>query len=507
MLLLACCAAPALGRAAEQPGMEIPIRVSPDGKPRQPRKIVIPDGPVLPEPLEQARWRQDRSGAALAPMQESSLVLDNPSQRGLSGDVWARSGSLHMAGIGVGGDIEQNLFGDGTDEDSGQPRGLVLSRALGGDSNPQALSVTGTYLKNEAQVDALGQIEGSSSDATNLALDSHLMGGRLQLRGQYAFTRYDPDGPLLNSDAQTGTAHALMARLNAVEVPLGGKDLSWSVGTRQREVGEEFYSEANPYLPRDQRLQSVFSELRWGGLSAIGEMAHTEDNLDGDPTRQRTVNDSVSAQLHYRPTQAQDGDASHLFDQPDLQLNYREGKAKNTAGDPLNSYQEVGISAAFSPGKARWALGYSVGRSEDETGWGSDTQTQTRSVDVSLPIGPWLTFQPSFQDREQVYVDTNVAETHLDLGARLKLNISDKWTGALGYRLSTHGASDGSVDASSDEMTARIEHQFLAPRANRPGVRLHLQGTYQRYQNDLDPAGNYDQRDAEIGVQLNWPLD
>ncbi len=506
LLLLGGVTSPLIVRAADD-GLSIPIRVSPEGKPLQPHAIVIPDGPVLPKPLAAERWRQDRSGVASAPMQDASLVLDSPRQRGLSNEVWARPGELRMAGIGVGGDVEQNLFGDGSSAQSdGQPRGMVLSRSLSGAHSPEALSVTGTYVKTEASVDALGQIEGSSGDATNLALDSQLLGGRLQLRGQYAFSRYDADGPQLNSESQDGNASAFLARLNALDVPLAGEDLRWALGARHREVGAAFHSPANPNLTTDQRLNSVFSELSWGGLSAAGELALTENNLDNDPTRLRTRGQSVSARLRYQPPQTQD-DGAHLFDRPDVELNYRQAGSQDAVGNPLNSYEEVGVSAAFSPGDARWSLGYSVARNEDQTGWGSDTLTQTRSLAVSLPLGPYLTFSPSFQDRQQQYVQTSVAETQLNLGARLALHVSRKWSGALGYRYSAHGASDGSVDARSSEISARIEHQFQSPRSDRPGIKLHLQGTYQKYENELEPAGNYDQRDAEVGVQFDWPLD
>jgi hypothetical protein len=465
--------------------------------------------------LVEARHRNATLRYGHYALQPTSLLIYDFDRRGLSGGLGAPSLRTRLDAFVVkGSPVIGARGGFGLEDPDDRVAGLVLqSRPLEGKLG--AIDLSGVLVDGSAPV-AGTELSGVSGDpvesdgrAWSARLDGQLADRRLEIFGEYARGRFDPDG---SGATRAETDDARWVGLNLAPFP----ELAWrgqpvvlELRVEESAIGTWFRSPANPSAPQDRHIQSALLHVARAGLDLQGSLAREEDNVDGVDELPRMRSDLFWVDASYTPL-GWSGDAAprlvRWIGQPTLRGYYsREDLAASRIPAVLDAQAVTqGVNSllpdqvvqtgyaglAFSKQSVSWQVGERV----IDTDSASDSFPSTRIYQTELAgsaffasrftLGPYLSYdETSSEDLPRTRAlllggQVGAALLPETLGLRFDGSYSRTWSSrgtgfADGHTITTSGALDWTALA-------------VAPR--RPGLLLSLLGTWQEQQLDALPG-------------------
>ncbi len=468
--------------------------------------------------------RSDNVSAVLghhAPVAESLLIQDFH-RRGVS--VTARSDGERVVGSGFAYRTEPVngfRFGAGVGNHEHRVAGSLLSVSPLS-SNPDALTVTATYVNGEGEDHSGLGIAGNDiepeGDGYAIAIESRLLDRRLQLRAEHAETRYDFDGPLggferTDDDAQSflGLFHIWQGR------EVGGRQANWNIGYERKKIGLFFRSLANPSLPFDRDLDRLFSVLQVGGFSLQLQLARETDNVAGDDTLPTLTNELASFSLSWTPFPDVDeagNVATPWYGLPTLSFvaQYSDqlhddlppALAGSGADRQVATYQG-GVS--FQYDSFYWGVNHAYSVERDFGFFFADNRHRLTDLFAQWQLADRFSLGAQLQYNTVRASDgSNVSRSYLaGLDAR-HVAFDERLTTTVSYSLNQNGARDDSIDARFETAAIRLDWLLRPARQDRPGWTLWLQGERQEFEDGLDPRFDQDPYQVFVGTRMDWSI-
>lgn len=454
-----------------------------------------------------------------------SLIMQQFARRGLSAGTRSRDNRFYGTGFILRTEpVVGWRTGLGISDPDHRVTGAVFS-ARPFRRQPDRLTLSAAYLQGQGQDQAGAGVSGEPTvgrgDAWSLAADSLLLKGRLRLRGEYAQTRFDFDGPNQGFGKERDQATALLAVFQPwANKPVQGKPLNVQFGAEYKKIGTFFRSLANPGLPSDKELTRVFANANWGGLNLQVSAGREDDNVNDVATLPRLRKELVMLAGSYTPqaaAQAQAGKKKRgfwrrLFGTPTYTVNvqtvrdetlYTPAGYQGAAVDGHSRQAQVG--ATFAHQRWSWFTSYYTAWQDDATGAQPDTRNDMASLGVNLQPNDRVNLGIQLQRNVANDLDSGLDNTTWLAAANTTVTfIPDKLTGTLSYSNSREEASDRSTDRVVETTDLTLTWQVQAARGQRPGVALWLQGQYQDTDDRVDPAQNTSPFQVFLGATVSW---
>jgi hypothetical protein len=449
-----------------------------------------------------------------------SLVMENFHRRGGSLSYAAGSRSIDASGF-VFRTEPVNGFRNGfgvSDENNRVTGGIVTTRPFPGKGD--LLSISGIYLYGEQGTDpgvaVIDDQAAGEGNAWSLALESLLWDQRVTLRGEYAETRFDPDGP----GTETGKATDDALFLRGVLVPwtnLSVKDrpFHWDFGAEYQKVGTLFHSLANPGLPSDLEMMRGFSTLSWSGLSLEAVVGREEDNVDGLDFLPTTRSDLVALSGTYAFfSDVQEGIAAiKWLGRPVLSISAQQAWDRTDeipqdyeGGVVDQRIRDFQVSLGSTYPTWDWYAGHTRGWQDDFTGDVSDIRSDVSDLSLNLKFGSRVTLGGRGQLNK-----IREEETGLEFEANLAgvdgsfVLVKDRVTARLSYQVDTQEATEGSVDEKTETTDFDVDWSLIKAVRNRPGLSLWLRGQYREVNDRTGEAPDIYPYQIFCGFTVGWP--
>lgn len=435
-------------------------------------------------------------GSGTLDMGHQTLPLDNMivkefQRRGISA---ALNNETRTMGLRV--------FALRTDQISGFNKGLGIGSAddrvtgISGSVSPisgasNSLSLSTTYLTgkgSEAGQSVTGGISDGAGDALSVVADGNTFNNRVRLRGEYAVSRFDFDGSSTGYDKERDDAVSFLA------VYTGQTDsgeatgvLGWNAGIDLRRVGTYFHSLANPNLPSDKKLLSIFGNVNWSEVQLSGSFAHETDNVNDFENLPRYRTNQITTFLTYTPQILEPSKLVEWLGRPSITAAVNKmslEKVKDPVGVPnypafSQDMQVLQVQANFSREVINWGLAQSVTMLDDKEDFQPDQRSTETRLNASIRIGNSASLSPSMQWSRVKNEDSSLINRNQTINIESSWQIlPDKLAGNLSYSLNRNKV-EGSVNAKSITWTGNLDWTLVAPRTHRPGVWLWMNGVYQ----------------------------
>ena len=448
---------------------------------------------------------------------QNSLIMEGFHRRGVSGGVGIHSLNSSVTGFAMRAEqISGFQNGLGVGDANNRVDGLVWETQPFSE-DPQQLYLAATYLSGQSNAagEAVGATDADQSgDAWSLVADSSLFEQQLRLRGEIAGTTIDRvtidpgDTDLLN---ETADAYSLSATYTPQQS--GDSGLFWNVGVESSEIGTFFISLANPNLPADKKLDRVFVNADWNGLSAQLASAKETDNVDNLDDRPRVETRLNQLALNYSLTETPPPNT--LFDTlgvPSLTLQYTDTDQQqvenvyDSFNNPLYAdFHLVGDMMALlnSYSHQTWSWNWGVSRAEQESKL-DPTQRQvtySRDLGANVQINQRIVVQPTYQSQTtQTAFDSGTSDTEI-LGLSSQFLFTDTINGQIYLNQSkTESNLVGSSDSTTDTLTMQFTWNWILPKNKKPGFDVMLTGSYQDI--DYDNPATTDSKTYQVFLSL-----
>lgn len=348
-----------------------------------------------------------------------------------------------------------------------------------------ALAVTAMYYDGEGSTSGLGISEADTinkGSGWGLMLEKSYWQGRLNILGEHAHSRFDPD--ISSHDNLKENSDAWRVRFDVRPF----SNLSWanqpadiSVGAEYQRVDTFFASLANPGLAADRDMASVFSDFYWGRLSANLQLTHETNNVDKLPGMPTDRLHSFAWNGNYAFDQ-QTG-ATAWLGSPYLQLSGFVAKLdrdKTPEGyqgfDTDNMAKSITVGGGSSYKHWYWSNTYTHADFDDKSGIGNDTGSRF----VSLAAGWQVHERLSLSSNVQYGVFDSKAEdqrsynTNLNMGV-YSILVSDKLDFSLNYNLNLASGDNDLPDRHL--VNAQLGWTLLKASQSKPGVAIAIRGS------------------------------
>ncbi|NOZ11786.1 MAG: hypothetical protein GXP09_12215 [Gammaproteobacteria bacterium] len=455
-----------------------------------------------------------------------SLIMQQFYRRGLS--VNTRSTDNRFYGTGFITRTEPIVgfrYGLGISDPDNRIAGTMFS-AKPLSTRPEALTVSATYLQGQGQDQAGSSVAGDTTvgkgDAWGVAAESLLLSKRLRIRGEYAQTRFDFDGPNQGFGKESDNAQAMLV----VYQPWVGKmiknqPLGLQLGVEYKKIGTFFRSLANPGLPSDKDLKRVFGTANWAGLNVQASFGREEDNVNNISTLSRTRKEQALLTTSYTPipnsTQGKPEDQAksvwyRVLGTPTYAVSVQSVRDKTIympttyqGGLIDSSTREVQLSANFNHTTWNWFANYYTGWQDDATNVSPDARNDMATLGVTFQAGSRVNVGMQVQKNVVNDLDNNLDTTSwlTNLNTSVIL-IPKKLTGTLSYTNSSDSTSDQSSDRVTQTVDFNLTWQARRAQQNRPGISLWLQGQYQDIEDRINISQNISPYQVFLGATVSW---
>lgn len=450
-----------------------------------------------------------------------SLVMQQFNRRGLS--VSAKSKQNMVIGTTFAMRTEPIIgFRQGlgiADSDKRVTGAIVTARPL--QAAPDKLALTATYLHGEGADQSGEGVVGdglfTEGDAWSVAAESLLLNNRLRLRGEYAGTRFDFDGPNTGSGKENDDAVALLVDYSPwTDKKVKNRPMNWQLGMEYKNIGTFFHSLANPGLPADKELMRGFTSLDWAGLNLQASLGREEDNVNDINILPRTRKDLITVQGTYSPppkVEDKAGKKRNWLGTPTYSMGMQTVRDKTVflpdgyeGGNIDLRTRDIQIMANFAYDSWYWSISRSVGWQDDFTDVSPDTRNDLTGLDVNLNIGERLSIGAQLQLSEIKDRDNNIDTTAWLTGiTTTAILVPEKLTGTLSYQLNREKASDDSINRKSHIVDFNLSWQVRQPKNNRPGITVWLQGQYQDVKDEVEWSTANNPYQVFLGATITWP--
>ncbi len=437
------------------------------------------------------------------------------------------SAGTSYRGMGVDfGEIDRRrfraaLFATRADSESGFQHGLGVTdpdnRVVGGRftlfpfaEKPERLVLQGLAYDGTASTDGEGTYGGGGVETGNgfsLSAGSRLLDGRLQLRAEYARTRWDADGSGGLASTASDDALLLGMRLSGRLNEQSRTPLVWSLLLSYGRIGPYFYSLMNPGLQNDQQAARLTLGASMGGWKGGLSLQRTENNVDdlaGFPTSRL---DTLSADLSYRFGKPWGG----VLESLGMEFHHSRGRPvdiptgyTHPLADDRNRKLTGRAGFLLLGGRGSFRLERSW--RDDWSGTGPDSRTDGWGLSYSRGFfDNRLTFRPDLS--REVTRDLDADTRRVTENYQLPVTV----TGLFGRRVAigitpllnrTRSDADSS-DTKTRTLSGWATWTLLEERSNRPSVTLSLSGMHQ----EVDTAGgtgDYREWQLYAGIRIGY---
>ena len=445
-----------------------------------------------------------------------SLVISSFERRGVSlsyvnpgQELQARGFALRTVpvagfneGLGIG-DPEYRLLG-----------GALTVRPFR--KHGEWLALTGIYLDARQGTDpgaaVVDETSVSAGDAWSVGFVSGLLNQRLRLRGEYAATRFDPDGEgALDEEPDEAYGGAAVWDLLR-DARLAGAPLTWAVGAEYQRTGPSFKSLANAGLPTDLQMQKAFTRLDLGGMSAEIVAGTEHDNVESDPAVATGETDLLGAVLGYSPTLVPGGRAQAILGQPRVDLAFQQTRDRTTdlpaesAGAMDRRVREWSAALGSGYGRWDWRAGYRSRREEDLTGAAADSTSETADGGLGFRLGERVAVGLRGQLVRDENLGTGLERTGTLVGGDLALVlVKDRLTARVAHQDDRREATDGSEDSRTRTTDFVLDLTLRQAANNWPGVVLSLKGQQQQIDDRVNDENDKEPFQVFLAVNIGWP--
>ncbi|SDU07504.1 hypothetical protein [Halopseudomonas salegens] len=347
------------------------------------------------------------------------------------------------------------------------------------------LAITAMYYSGEGSTAGLGISEEQSTgkgSGWGLMLEKSFWQGRLNLSGEYARSRYDPDisdhtDVMHSSDAwRMGFDFRPFSDLDWLDQPV---DLV--VGTDYQRIDTFFASLANPGLAADRDMVSVYSDFYWGRLLTNVQVTQETNNvadLEGMPTDR---------------LQSLAWNGSYTFDQqsgsrawlgtPYLQLSgliANLDRHKTPQGylgfNNDNIARSITLGGGANYAQWHWSGSYTQAEFDDRSGMGLGTDSRFLSLAASKQVSERLSLNSDLQYGvfSTEFEEQRSYSTNLNLGINSIL-VPGKLDFSMNYNMNLASGDNDLPDRHL--VNAELGWTLLKASQNKPGVALAFRGS------------------------------
>lgn len=461
----------------------------------------------------------------------NDLLFASYQRRGVTAVLEQRDGDYRMQVFGLQSEPTTRYNGDLTvpDQSSDRSVGGTASVAAAGEQ----LIVSVGYIDGEGTLGGAGYTDNGDpltygGQSWNVSLDSYWLRRSLWLHGEYAESDFDLDGIGVGEDEQTDSASQAFIKLSSDgDLAIAAVDY-WSLLLHYQQVGIDFYSIGNLYLPGDITLQRLFAQTAFKGITADLEWAEEESNSDDDPNLPTQTLQRRTLNLYYTPMNINpDALAWRLLGMPSTYINYQSVSNSQPLSDASlvgydldNDTEVIAVGFQFAKDTVNWELRHQLTRYDDHT----DDLVQSGFIVYEAPS------------------DTRNELTELTLGwvpgQRVSINIYTQWNvltdrdtddeftnanyGVDGYfqlipeTLNLTVNYNQTRDRSELNDTLFVEDDFTADIANfqlnwnalqaqnlTPGINVYLRGNYGKQHNHAF-SDEQETWAAHVGFEVQW---
>lgn len=355
-------------------------------------------------------------------------------------------------------------------------------------SDYDALRVTALYYDGEGSTGGIGiggEEEVSTSTGAGVVVEKSFARGKVDIRAEYAFSKYDADGGGIAAVEDDSDAWSLNIQARPFDsLIVADKPVDMIIGAKYERIASFFESLANQGLAADRDATTLYSQLYWGGFSANLNLLHELNNVDdlaGLPTdRMRYVN----------------WNANYIFEQQSQQLAWLGSPYLNFSGfysrldrdDTPENYLGVdtdNTSSSYTLGGGSnyqdwyWSLTHTLATVEDHAGTASDTRNNFTSFGLGWTASDRLTLNGDlqygvFEDNDN---DDTSYSTNMNLGLRSVL-VPDTLNLNVNYNLNLSGADNDSPD--KHIINSELAWTIKQAQINNPGFAIALRGSVER---------------------------
>jgi hypothetical protein len=438
---------------------------------------------------------------------QNSLIMEGFNRRGLSASTRLDTFNSAATGFVMRPDIVFGFnHGLGLSDNTNRVNGVILeSQPL---KNPEALYMAVTYLKGEQTLQGTtiaSTINQQEGDAMSLVADSTILDRRLRVRGEVAASKVSIDytaTSAIDIADENDNAVALLTTWTPYATP--GQTFFWNTGIEASQVDTYFASIANPGLPPDKKLQRLFVNTDWAGISAQLSTAVETDNvnkLDTDPVNETRVNQAL---LNYAFNQAiEENSWMSWIGMPSITVQWRGSSQQEIEaavappvvipGLDLDT-DIIQLSNNFSYSTLNWGWLYGESEQIDNTST-LETITYNRGLNANFRVGEHISIMPMVQQQTSHFsFDGSASDTQI-ISLSSQFFIQDAWNGSL--MLNQAQTETGVV--------MQLTWNWILPKNKRPGFDVILSGSWQQTEDSITPV-NLETYQVFLSLAMKLPI-
>ncbi|MBU2886675.1 hypothetical protein KO507_12955 [Gilvimarinus agarilyticus] len=443
-------------------------------------------------------------------LSDQGLMFDGYQKRGVavSGNWQAAKSQLIVFGMS-----SQDLAGHNdilgiNDEENRYHGGLIKSQLWQSEFFESHL--ISTYMSGKRTVAGYGSWsdpnEVTQADGWGLTLDNYWFERQLRMRLEGAGS----DSKQGQNQDQSDDAYSALVVINPTLT-----NLQWQLGVEAKEIGANYYSLANPYLPTDRNLSRLFTSLSGGKWNATASAGREITSLDQRPERSTTAQQLQQINVSYSDyNTAEAGSIKSWIGNPSYTLSLQQSTLKDDYTSPSSNRQDsrtetAMFNAAFTASSWQWNFGYSLQTFDDFTNAQIDSRIHSLFANMSLRFGEAVSVQPGFQrqrtdnrDYGSITYSTlyNLAGQFILIPRRLSMSLS--WN-----QNAIEALNDPFYiqDNNNQFLSGNITWQARLAKANKVGIELALSASSQDYRDHLFSQNNNDSYQVFLTIKTTLP--
>jgi hypothetical protein len=359
-------------------------------------------------------------------------------------------------------------------------------------------------------------------------MQSQLFEGALKVNTEYAWSNFDNDGIDIGEARQRDEAWNASAEWHAAHNEQRMLVDQWTLGAQIQEVGTQFWSLGNLYLPGDLRSEKIYYAANTGGLSLAAEYIREQNNIDKQAERPDQQADYLNFDWYYTPQDLNEESAFWaLLGLPSfngyahyMERNQDQEDALLAGYDLDNVVSEYNLSANFNKTNWNWSI-------QHTQTWLDDRSSQLEengfilyeppSDSINYLTGLTLGLIPSDSINLNFLIQWNVLKeedsrnkfSNLNFGIDSQfLLIPEKWTLNLNYSINENDNDyndEFNINSRFRDQTINLQSNWTLLKAKgiSPGINLYFKGSYLRQQ-EIKTDDNAEIYQLLLGVSLYW---
>ncbi len=400
--------------------------------------------------------------------------------------------------------------------------------------NPEAFTISTAYLKGEGSQSGAGlstlydEESLYGGDNWSISMDSRLRNKALRLTSEFAWSDFDSDGLGYGEGYRKDTAWKASAEWHAPAKKRRWLFQEWRLGTEVREIGPEFWSLGNLYLPGDVRTEKVYYVGTKGGFSVATELIQERNNVKSQENKSDQFTDFVNIDWYFTPTSLNIlNPLWSTLGRPSLSGFAHFSQQRQDDEDALlagydldRDISEYHLSANFDHSDWNWSIQHTQTWMDDhssrleQNGFtlyepASDSVNYLSGLTLGISPAEFLSLNFLIQYSILKEEQTRNKFSNLNFGVDSRYEfIPEKWSINLNYSINENDNRYKDAFNSNSlyrDQTVNLQTSWnaLKPKPLSPGVKVFFKGSYLHHEETL--TNEQDERyQVLIGCSLYW---